>query len=80
MYGNRTTELKEIIHEYENIIRGIYEEVSNSEKGAYGGVIRAENGKLVEKITKSLVVIAWKDLGKNIDDISLEMSFQKSLK
>ena len=37
---------------------------------AYGGVIRAGKGKLVESMVKGMVAIAWKELGKERDRLS----------
>ncbi len=41
----------------------LHKEAEDSEDRAYGGIIRAGKGLLVESIAKSLVEIGWKELG-----------------
>jgi len=55
--------LKEIITSYNMIIGGIDEQANDSEDRAYGGIIRAAKGSMVEVIAKNLVKIAWDELG-----------------
>lgn len=57
-------ELKGIIDAYEYLVQGIEKEARESDSRAYGGIIRAGKGKLVESIAKQLVRIAWKNLNK----------------
>ncbi len=65
-------ELKSIVNAYELLVKGIDKKARYSEDRAYGGVIRAGKGLLVESIAKSLVEIAWKDLGVGKKSLSLE--------
>ncbi len=51
--------LDTIIKDYEKLVKGINQEAINNEDRAYGGIIRAGKGKLVESITQALVEIAW---------------------
>lgn len=51
--------LKEIINNYEMIVKGIDKKATVSNDRAYGGVIRSGKGTLVEDMAKSLVEIAW---------------------
>ena len=54
--------LKILINAYNKLVKGIDDAASMSEDRAYGGIIRAGKGKLVEKITSHLVQIAWTDI------------------
>jgi len=51
--------VQEIISGYEHLVKGIDREAKIIEGRAYGGIIRAGKGKLVESITKQIVLIAW---------------------
>lgn len=51
--------IDEIISDYTNLVSGIDNEAKNDGDRAYGGIIRAEKGKLVEEMTTRLVQIAW---------------------
>lgn len=51
--------IDEIISDYTNLVSGIDNEAQNDEDRAYGGIIRAGKGKLVEEMTTRLVQIAW---------------------
>lgn len=67
-----------LIKAYEILVKGIEEEaVHNINDRAYGGIIRAGKGLLVENITKNLIEIAWKDLGQDINKLSLERKIVK---
>ena len=44
--------IDEIISDYTNLVSGIDNEAQNDEDRAYGGIIRAEKGKLVEEMMK----------------------------
>ena len=58
-------ELQEIINAYNVLVKGINQKaIDNQEGRAYGGIIRAGKGKMLESIAKTLVKLAWKDLGK----------------
>jgi hypothetical protein len=58
-------QLLSIVKAYEALIKGIDTKAQNSEDRAYGGIVRAGKGKLVESIGKELVRIAWQELGKD---------------
>jgi hypothetical protein len=58
-------EIQEIINAYEKLVLGIEKEaLGNVEGRAYGGIIRAGKGKLVESIAKHVTTLAWKKLGE----------------
>lgn len=65
-------EIKSLINAYEFLVRGIDKKATDSEDRAYGGIIRAGKGLLVESLAKSLVEIAWKELGRDPKRLSLE--------
>jgi len=69
--------IDEIIKAYEILVKGIDEEASEDEERAYGGIIRAGKGKLVESIGKHMVEIAWDNLNGDPDRLSFE---KKSIK
>lgn len=41
----------ELIRTYEEVVRGIDEEAANNKQRAYGGVVRAKKGSLLEDFT-----------------------------
>jgi len=59
-----------IIKAYESLVKGIDTRAQNATDRAYGGIVRAGKGKLVESIGKELIKIAWLDLGKNENRLS----------
>jgi len=63
-------QLLSIVKAYEALIKGIDTKAQNSEDRAYGGIVRAGKGKLVENIGKELIKIAWLDLGKDESRLS----------
>ena len=63
-------QLLSIVKAYEALIKGIDTKAQNSEDRAYGGIVRAGKGKLVESIGKELIKIAWLDLGKDESRLS----------
>ena len=60
----------EIIRLYNVLVGGIDEDATNDEDRAYGGVIRAAKGKLVESMAKYMVQWAWGDAGGTLDRLS----------
>jgi hypothetical protein len=59
-------EIKGIIKAYEVLVKGIDKKAHDNEEGrAYGGIIRAGKGTMLESIAKTLVHLAWKDLGQD---------------
>lgn len=57
--GNK---LNSLIEYYNELVKNIDEKALSSNNRAYGGIIRAGKGKLVENIAKGLVDIAWIDI------------------
>ena len=58
-------EINGIIKAYNTLVKGIDEKAHNNEEGrAYGGIVRAGKGTMLESIAKTLVMLAWKDLGQ----------------
>jgi len=69
--NKRTDEkLISIIKAYEALVKGIDTRAQNATDRAYGGIVRAGKGKLVESIGKELIKIAWEDLGEDEKRIS----------
>jgi len=58
-------EIQGIIKAYKQLVLGIEKKAKNDIGGrAYGGIIRAGKGKLVESIAQNLIEIAWDSLGE----------------
>ena len=62
----------ELVKAYDLLVKGIDDKAHIEVERAYGGIIRAGKGILVESIAKHLVEIAWKDLGGKQDRLSLD--------
>jgi hypothetical protein len=62
--------IEEIIKAYEILIKGIESYAIEEEDRAYGGVIRAGKGKLVESIAQHMVEIAWEKLNGDPEKLS----------
>ena len=54
--------LQTLISAYDTLVKGIDVEAAMSNDRAYGGIIRAGKGKLVESMTANLIKIAWCDV------------------
>ena len=63
---------KGIIALYNKVVGGIEEEAASDIERAYGGFVRAEKGKLVEAIAKSVVQIAWAEAKGAADRLSFD--------
>jgi hypothetical protein len=61
----------EIIKAYEILVKGIEDQANEDEDRAYGGIIRAGKGKLVESIARHMVEIAWEKIGGESKRLSL---------
>lgn len=61
--------LEDIIEQYNKTIRNLEQIAKDSKKRAYGGIIRAQKGTLVEKIGKSLILLALEKLNKDLNII-----------
>ena len=56
------TKLNTLITTYDKLVKGIDDQAAMSRDRAYGGVIRAGKGELVESLVTHLVQIAWEDV------------------
>jgi len=68
-------EIQDIIEAYNHVVQGIENKARADQSRAYGGIVRAGKGKLVESIVKEIVLIAWKRL--NGDPKRLEFKSKK---
>lgn len=64
--------IDEIIKAYEILVKGIEADANDADERAFGGVIRAGKGKLVESIARHMVEIAWDDIGGESERLSFE--------
>lgn len=62
----------DIVKAYELIVRGIEAKAVEDDDRAYGGIIRAGKGLLVENIAKRIVEIAWLQTGGKSDRLTLD--------
>lgn len=53
----------ELIRSYNLLVGGIEETATSDEERAFGGVIRAAKGKLVEGMAPHIVRLAWAECG-----------------
>jgi hypothetical protein len=56
-------DLREIAEAYETVVSGIDAEARAAESRAYGGIVRAGKGHLVESIARTLVDLSWQMVG-----------------
>ncbi len=63
--------VQDIVHAYNLLMRHI-EDDAHDKLRAYGGIIRAGKGALVESMAKSIIEIAWHNLGGKTDRLSFE--------
>ena len=68
--------LNEIIVDYNQLVRNIDNAAKTRDDRAYGGMIRAFKGELVESIAEKLVKIAWLDV-LNQEPIRIEINKKK---
>lgn len=70
--NGKPDEIQEIIKDYNKIVRNVDTKATSTEGGrAYGGIIRAEKGGLVESIAKVLIQLAWKKLDQNLNRLKI---------
>lgn len=59
-----TKKLKELVKAYNLLVKGIEKQAEDDEERAYGGILRAGKGALVESMARKLVEIAWAEMGQ----------------
>lgn len=64
--------IKSLIDYYDAVVKSIDFEAKEAGVRAYGGVIRAGKGSLVENLAKRMILISWKELGKKPEKLSLK--------
>ena len=69
---NKTVEekIEKIINDYRDLVSNIDRQARSATGRAYGGIVRAAKGKLVENIAKNIILIAWQQLGRDPSRIS----------
>ena len=67
MKNNLVKKLTPIIDAYNVLVKGIEIKARDSQDRAYGGIIRAGKGKLVESVGKELIKISWEELGRDLN-------------
>lgn len=67
--------INSIIKAYELLTKGIDKTAETGVDGrAYGGIIRAGKGKMVESIAAEIVKIAWEELGQKPERLAIPLS------
>ncbi|GBD02801.1 hypothetical protein HRbin19_00071 [bacterium HR19] len=69
--NQKTDRIQKIIEKYNKVVKLDIEAKRKKTKRAYGGVIRAEKGRLVEDIGKSIIQISWENISQNPDRIKI---------
>jgi len=69
--------IEEILKEYEILVKGIEAKANDDKKRAFGGIVRAGKGKLVESIARNMVEIAWESVGGRPERLSFEKQIIK---
>ena len=65
--------LEEVIKAYDDMLKTLDNKAKNSiGDRAYGGVLRASKGELVESIARSIVTVAWNRLGGDAHHLNLD--------
>lgn len=77
MNNKISKDIQLLINAYEFLVKGIDTKAKESEDRAYGGIIRAGKGMLVESLARSLIEIAWKELDRDPNRLSLEKEIVK---
>lgn len=71
--ANKIPKIAEVLRAYNLLVRNIDEDAHANKGGrAYGGVIRSGKGALVESIAKTIVEIAWHNIGGAASRLSFE--------
>ncbi len=65
-------EVQKIINYYDDSIKSMDKIAKTSKGRAYGGVLRAKKGELVENLARSLFMIAWNCLDRKSNKLKLE--------
>lgn len=70
---NANKKINSIIRAYEHLTKGIEKKALTGIDGrAYGGIIRAGKGKMVEGIAKEIIKIAWAELGQTPEQLVID--------
>ncbi|WP_424946431.1 restriction endonuclease [Candidatus Spongiihabitans sp.] len=64
-------QLKQIISDYDAVIKVIDKDARESEDRAYGGFVRMAKGRLQEHISENIARIAWQNIGGNPDNLEI---------
>lgn len=68
--------IKEVVRAYNLLVRHIDKDArENDEERAYGGMIRSGKGELVEGMAKSLLQVAWHQLGGKTSRLSFQRDY-----
>ncbi|MDA8010365.1 MAG: restriction endonuclease [Alphaproteobacteria bacterium] len=68
---NFDTTVADVISTYRAVVENVEIDAASDAERAYGGVVRAKKGGMVEKMAAQMVSIAWNNLGKSRDDLKL---------
>jgi hypothetical protein len=71
------SKIKNIVNAYNLLVKGIEQKANEDDDRAFGGVIRAGKGLMVENITQLLLEVAWEELGGNPERIDFKKQTKK---
>lgn len=68
---DRPASRRDLIRSYNLLVAGIEDKAISDDERAYGGIIRAAKGKLVESMASHVIRLAWLESGGNSGRLSL---------
>lgn len=69
---NKEKDVKAVIMAYEKLVGGIERKAHSKDMSrAYGGIVRAGKGKMVEAMAREIVKMAWQDSGQDINRLEI---------
>ena len=79
VYDDLSAPPLELVRQYNRSVGGVHEDAAGDDGRAYGGVVRARKGKLVEDMTTDIVRLAWQAAGGSFDRPIHQQEYFKEL-
>ncbi|MCY4305778.1 MAG: hypothetical protein OXC62_13525 [Aestuariivita sp.] len=70
VYDDLSAPPLELVRQYNRSVGGVHEDAAGDDGRAYGGVVRARKGKLVEDMTTDIVRLAWQAADGSFERLS----------
>lgn len=74
---NEQVKVEDVLKAYNLLVKGIESQANDDPERAYGGIVRAGKGAMVESICRLLVEIAWSELGGDSNRLSFKKETYK---